>query len=348
MDETNVSKENFKETIKDIETLEEDFIDSEILEEYLVIMCDMKQHNFNTYRKKLKSVTEKLIKCTFLENISHESIICLCEKLLINYCNDSRNNCKASTKEIASKLTGFKFEAESIEKKDNKDNNSKLENLKKDDKVIMVTGSTNNQTREFLFEHLFQLKYLPSSIFYKTNEFIIIDQSNLNRLSFDRKKFKSIANNIRFNLHKIICIENLNPRHQTLSKDLDILTSVFGPDELNKKIIFINTFSTPLESLEELRNSFLNLNDFFQVLMIDQADRSKFVQKSVWILDHANPESLKGVNGAIFSKNDCCSIFFDCFLMVLVSISMVFGLKPPNCNLGGTSMPKRSFNFWPE
>ncbi len=30
MDETNVSKENFKETIKDIETLEEDFIDSEI------------------------------------------------------------------------------------------------------------------------------------------------------------------------------------------------------------------------------------------------------------------------------------------------------------------------------
>ena len=104
-------------------------------------------------------------------------------------------------------------------------------------------------------------------------------------------------------MKQIICIENLNPRHDTMLNDLVILGRLFEPNELNKLILFIHTFTGEPKSLKEVRNGVLELDDFFGMLMINQIDKQKFVDEKIWVFNKKNPD-LSEILSIIDAKKD--------------------------------------------
>ncbi len=163
-------------------------------------------------------------------------------------------------------------------------NKSELK-LKLGEDCVLITGSTDDDSRKLIYKHLFDLEYISTQRIYKNNKFTIIDYSDFNRSSFKFEQFRYDCNKIENNLHSIICIENLNPRPETMLCDIKILKSVFSTHDLKKYLYFICTPSQD-KSLQKVREEFLKLNDFFLGLNINgELKIKKFVQKKIWILN---------------------------------------------------------------
>ena len=167
--------------------------------------------------------------------------------------------------------------------------------LRRGEKCILIAGSTDDDSRKLIYNHLFDLEYNSSERIIKANNFTIIDYSDFNRSSFKFKQFENNCEQIKKNLRAIICIENLNPRPETMLKDIQILNRVYDSDFLKKHLYFICTLQKPKQdycqnkSLEKVRNEFLHLTDFFSNLDINgESNVNEFVQKKIWILNKDN------------------------------------------------------------
>lgn len=157
-------------------------------------------------------------------------------------------------------------------------------NLKKNEKYILISGSADDKAKKLLYEYLFQIKYDSSIQQIEYNQYKIIEQTNLNRLSFDRTLFRNRCNEIRSNLKAIICLENLNPRPETLLNDITILSECFNPNELKEKIFFVFTFSNGSKSSTELRDDILKFDTLFDYLTVSSKEKYDFVIDKIWAL----------------------------------------------------------------
>jgi hypothetical protein len=170
-----------------------------------------------------------------------------------------------------------------------------------DKKSILISGSADDQVKKELFKVLFQLDYdnLNDKEIEYDNRFKIIEQTDLNRLKF---KIEDLCNRVQNGLKLIICLENLNPRPETLLNDIKILSECFeSSNELKEKIFLIFTFSNrnQLKKLAELRSDILNFNALFQYLnVVSDGEKHVFVDNKVWILDE-NEIGLKNMQEAI-------------------------------------------------
>jgi len=170
-----------------------------------------------------------------------------------------------------------------------------------DKKSILISGSATDQVKKELYKVLFKLDYDDSNekeIEYD-NRFKIIEQTDLNRLKFNKE---DLCNRVQNDLKLIICLENLNPRPETLLNDIKILSECFkSSNELKEKIVFIFTFSNRNQSkkLADLRSDILNFNALFHYLNVaSDQEKHVFVEKKVWILDE-NEIGLKNMIEAI-------------------------------------------------
>lgn len=164
-------------------------------------------------------------------------------------------------------------------------------------KNILLTGTTNNEKLILL------KKILP----YDQNDFDIINDDeffinnthfykdfSLNKLSFNLNDFKSIANKIK---GSIICLENLNPRADTLIENIKILNNVFGSDRLKKDLILLFTFTEEnSKSLDQIRNSVLDYNVLFKFLNIHvNTEKIEFLSTRLWLLEEIYKNELKEI-----------------------------------------------------
>jgi len=178
---------------------------------------------------------------------------------------------------------------------------SNEDNPSLDKKSILISGSANDQVKIELYKVLFQLDYDDSNDkeIEFDNRFKIIEQTDLNRLMF---KKEDLCNRVHDDLKLIICLENLNPRPETLLNDIKILSECFeSSNELKEKIFFIFTFSNRNQSkkLVELRSDILNFNALFHYLnVVSDGEKHVFVENKVWILDE-NENGLKNMKEAI-------------------------------------------------
>ena len=114
-------------------------------------------------------------------------------------------------------------------------------------------------------------------------------------------KIEDLCDRVQNGLKLIICLENLNPRPETLLNDIKILRECFeSSNELKEKIFLIFTFSNRNQSkLAELRSDILNFNAMFQILnVVSDEEKHAFVENKVWILDE-NEIGLKNMREAI-------------------------------------------------
>ena len=160
------------------------------------------------------------------------------------------------------------------------------------EQYILISGSADDEAKKQLYECLFQIKYDSSIEQREYNRFKIIEQTDLNRLEFNKTNFIDKCNKIKNNLKAIICLENLNPRPETLLNDVKILSECFTSNELKEKIFFVFTFSNGSKYLVELRNDILKFNTLFDYLMVSGFEKSKFCLEKVWILNKINQEEL--------------------------------------------------------
>ena len=164
-------------------------------------------------------------------------------------------------------------------------------------KGALVTGSADDDedTKKLLFQDLFRIQNFPTSSkndFYLRNHFKIIEYCNLNKLSFDKNDFRRKIQ-AETNLKAIICIENLNPRPETLLNDINILKNTFTAADLRNNLYFYFTFSTKHVDLNEFREAFLEYDMIFEYLNIPQNKRRAFADERVWLLDKIYYNDLK-------------------------------------------------------
>ena len=160
------------------------------------------------------------------------------------------------------------------------------------EQYILISGSADDEAKKQLYECLFQIKYDSSIEQREYNRFKIIEQTDLNRLEFNKTNFIDKCNKIKNNLKAIICLENLNPRPETLLNDVKILSECFTSNELKEKIFFVFTFSNGSKDLVEFRNDILKFNTLFDYLMVSEFEKSKFCLEKVWIFNKKNQEEL--------------------------------------------------------
>jgi len=173
--------------------------------------------------------------------------------------------------------------------------------MNSEEQYILISGSADNEAKKQLYECLFQIKYDSSIEQREYNRFKIIEQTDLNRLSFNKAFFINKCNKIKNNLKAIVCLENLNPRlclenlnprPETLLNDVKILNECFTSNELKEKIFFVFTFSNGCKNLVELRNDILKFNTLFDYLMVSEFEKNKFCLEKVWSVNKIHQEDL--------------------------------------------------------
>jgi hypothetical protein len=80
--------------------------------------------------------------------------------------------------------------------------------------------------------------------------------------SFNKEHFRNSVYSVKTRIIAIICLENLNPRSNSLNCNLEELRCIFTSDELRKKPYVICTFGTlrKASSLEKLREDIYDFN----------------------------------------------------------------------------------------
>ena len=135
---------------------------------------------------------------------------------------------------------------------------------------VLVTGSADEDSKRILFQKLFHAD--ETTIDLNKNGYLISDYSNLSSISFDLNTFKLKCEQLKSSLKAIICIENLNPRPETLLNDFKVLVNVFTTEELRNHLHLFITFSSKhVDSKELQKKEITNSSEITQV-EIDKAN----------------------------------------------------------------------------
>lgn len=155
-------------------------------------------------------------------------------------------------------------------------------------RYFIVTGSASENSISQVLKKVFNFKYDPEINEYHSKDSLydnIVDcisrskyiqncvvyvNCNLNRSSFNlielKQKYRDYKNK---NLCGVICIENLNPRPETLENDIKMLYSVFTGTELENLLNIVCTSSSYDLNVNIIRSEFLKFNVLFSYLGIN-------------------------------------------------------------------------------
>lgn len=109
----------------------------------------------------------------------------------------------------------------------------------------------------------------------------------LNRYRFNLVDFTSMCQYIQSlntNDFQIVCIENMNPRPETLIYDIRILRKIYSAKELREFLRIVFTFSKGAEkSSEEVKNGVLTYKDLFEKYLeiFNQSEKEKFYNRNI-------------------------------------------------------------------
>ena len=144
----------------------------------------------------------------------------------------------------------------------------------------IVTGSTNEEiARRFVQKQFNETSFNEE---YDNQKHYIYVNCNMHRLEFDDEHFSKKCNEIKRNLTKIILIENLNPRPETLNNDLFKLKKVFSQADLRR---FLEIHFTVYESNDatSLKSYILEYDVLFDSLGIqDNEQKVEFFEKRIF------------------------------------------------------------------
>jgi hypothetical protein len=172
------------------------------------------------------------------------------------------------------------------------DPRSKKSNLAKD--VYLIAGSASEENIRLLLKKKFNLdSYNPFISKYDLNNNIrVVVNCNFHKYDFDFNKFENVCNEIKSNLKEIICLENLNPRPETMQQDMNILRDVFTSKELKSLLVICFTSSKQL-NLKEIQKDTKSFNFLFHDVLKIQNDSQKddYIIKNIKTLDTLRPVS---------------------------------------------------------
>jgi hypothetical protein len=131
--------------------------------------------------------------------------------------------------------------------------------------VVSNVGQANEQRLKFLLEEVYRIQgkgYQRNEDEYESEKYFF--KIYLNTDGENKTELKEIKSNIK----AIICLENLNPRSNSLKGNLEELRYVFTSDELREKLYVFFTFvsSTKPSSLEKLREDVLDFNEMYKLI----------------------------------------------------------------------------------
>jgi hypothetical protein len=141
----------------------------------------------------------------------------------------------------------------------------------------------------------------------------------MNTSSFDLNEFQTTCEYYKKRLNCIICLENLNPRPETLLNDSEKLNSTFKRKELRDKLIISYNSSSNNMDLKTIRNDSLNFSVLFDNLLIfDQEEKKKYAKNNIF---YKNFDDLKGRIMFEYYK-----YLFYKILIFLIYILLIIGL----------------------
>ena len=185
---------------------------------------------------------------------------------------------------------------------------------------ILLTGSASSEYVKTFLNDKYKITYEPTTIEYKLNSSTkLIVSCDLNKAAFDLKSFELKYNEIKSGLKQIVCIENLNPRPETLDADLNVLSKVFSSLELRNylNIVFKSSSQRDLD-LSEIRKSSASFNVLFNALGLKyKTEIDKYIAKQIWTEATFKADRFKGMHG-----------FFKILIVALISYGCIFGLLP--------------------
>jgi hypothetical protein len=155
-------------------------------------------------------------------------------------------------------------------------------------RYFIVTGSASENSISQVLKKVFNFRYDPEKNEYSSKDSIcdslqecisrskyiqncvVYVNCNLNRSSFELNELKQkYIDYKRKNLCGVICIENLNPRPETLENDIKVLNNVFTSSELEYLLNIVCTSSSYDLNIDTIRSEFLKFNVLFSYLNIN-------------------------------------------------------------------------------
>ena len=179
-----------------------------------------------------------------------------------------------------------------------KKNLKKMNFFKTNLKEVLVTGSADEDVTRFLFRRIFEsddYARVQSEEPLIKNGHKITESCDLNRMAFDVNTFKPVCDDMKKNLCAIFCIENFNPRPETLLNDINILLSVFTAEELYNNLYFLCTFSSTVNDMNVFRNDFSQYDNILDYLNIPARERLAFAHGRVWVLHEKYIDDIKKI-----------------------------------------------------
>ena len=190
----------------------------------------------------------------------------------------------------------------------------KISDNTNDKTTILVTGSPSEEYLKYVLKDYFEVleDFSSSKKQYESSSFNIAIMVGLERAHFDLESFKVEFEENEQNFGAIICIENLNPRPETLVNNIKILEKCFSSSMLNNLLYFFFASNGKLD-LDTLREKALNFNEVFNVLNIqhDSKKRRDFVNTRIHTL-HDPPKK------EIFIKRSSSSFFKNFYIKFYV------------------------------
>lgn len=139
---------------------------------------------------------------------------------------------------------------------------------------VIITGSTSEELVARFMQEKFSENWNSSTKEYDNGRHFLYVDCTMHRQAFDENNFISKCNQVRHKLAKIILIENLNPRPETLQSDLCRLVNVFDQAELRKFLeihftVYVN------DNMNYFKTDMFQQNFLFNCLGIEK-DNEKF------------------------------------------------------------------------
>jgi hypothetical protein len=140
-------------------------------------------------------------------------------------------------------------------------------------KYILVVGNSgiaNEQRLQILLNQIYKIEgeYKCDIEEYKSKKYNFLVYLGMDGSSFNKEHFRNSVYSVKTRIIAIICLENLNPRSNSLKGNLEELRCIFTSDELRKKLYVFFTFGTSRKasSLEKLREDVLDFNEMYELI----------------------------------------------------------------------------------
>jgi hypothetical protein len=133
--------------------------------------------------------------------------------------------------------------------------------------VVSNVGQANEQRLKFLLEEVYRIKgkeYQRNEDEYESEKYLLKIYLNTDGENLDKNEIMENKSKIK----AIICLENLNPRSNSLKDNLEQLRQVFTSNELWKKLYVFFSFgtSTTPSNLDKLREDVLDFNEMYKLI----------------------------------------------------------------------------------